>query len=120
MIEGEFRGEAPYITLTLTGEQDVADVAFVVDTGYTGYLAVPETILRAIGAATQGTRYIGLADGSFRRGTIYTVTVEWEDEEREIEVIALNDEPLLGVAMMRSLRLLVEVTNGGDVLLEPL
>jgi clan AA aspartic protease len=118
VIEGVFRDSAPRLYLTITGETESADIEFVVDTGYTGYLALSETILRSLGAVEEGIQYLVMADGSYRRCSLYTISVAWNNEEREIQAVALDDDPLLGISLMREFQLHVEVVEGGLVALE--
>jgi len=120
VIEGVFQDNAPHITLTLTGESDSTEVDFVIDTGYTGFLSLPKTTLRSLGAIEEGVSYLVLADGTYRRCLLYTVSVEWGESEREVQVAALDDDPLLGIGLMQEFHLHIEVTEGGSVVLEAL
>jgi clan AA aspartic protease len=120
VIEGEFRDGAPRVALTVSGEDNSTEVEFVVDTGFTSYLAMPDAVLRSIGAITQGVSIVSMADGTYRRCPLYAVTVDWGDEERPVEAMALEDEPILGNRMMLGLYLQVEVKEGGSVVLEEL
>lgn len=120
MIEGVFRGDSPVVTLTLSGENGSEDVEFVVDTGYTGFLALPESVLASVGAELAGSGYVALAGETYRRTTIYTVTVDWGGEEIEVRAQTLANDYLLGTKMLRDHQLTVEVGEGGRVLIEPM
>jgi len=120
MIQGYFRDDAPRVTLTLIGDTGRREVEFVVDTGFTGMLALPPFLLEAVGATLQGSRQVQLADGTQRRTPFYTVQIEWDGEPRTVRATALDDEPLLGISLLREHHLHIEITDGGEVVAEPL
>jgi clan AA aspartic protease len=120
MIRGDFRDDAPRAVLALLGDSGRIEVEFVVDTGFTGTLAMPSHWLVTVGATLEGARLIQLADGTERHTAIYAVEVEWYGESRIVPVTVIEDEPLIGIGLMREHHLHVELTDGGEVLLEPL
>jgi clan AA aspartic protease len=115
VIRGSFRDDAARARLTLIGDADSVEVEFVVDTGFTGTLALPPSVLARIGASLDGTRLLRLADGTERRAPFYTVRIEWDGEPHAVRAILLEDEPLIGVALLREYLLQVEVIDGGTV-----
>jgi clan AA aspartic protease len=120
MIHGYFSDDAPRATLTLIGDSGRADVEFVVDTGFTGTLALPPSQLAAVGATLEGIRLIQLADGTQLRTPFWTLQIEWYGELRLVRATALDDEPLIGIGLLREHHLHIEVTDGGEVVAEPL
>jgi clan AA aspartic protease len=120
MKDGRFHNDAPRATLTLIGDNGPTDVEFVVDTGFTGTLALPPGLLASVGATLEGIRLIQLADGSPLRTPFWTLQVEWYGELRVVRATALDDEPLIGIGLLREHHLHIEVTEGGEVVAEPL
>ncbi len=120
MMDGRFHDDAPRASLTLIGDKGRTDVEFVVDTGFTGALALPPGLLASIGATLEGIRLIQLADGSQLRTPFWTLQVEWFGELRVVRATALDDEPLIGIGLLREHHLHIEVTDGGEVVAEPL
>ncbi len=120
MIQGYFHDDAPRVVLTLIADNGRTDVKFVVDTGFTGTLALPPFLLAKVGAILDGARLIQLADGTERRAAFYTVQIEWYGEVRVVRATAIDDEPLIGIGLLREHHLHVEVTDGGEVVAEPL
>jgi clan AA aspartic protease len=120
MMEGRFFDDAPRATLVLIGDNGRLDVEFVVDTGFTGALAMPPHLLARVGATLEGIRLVQLADGSPLRVPFWTVQVEWYGELRVVRATALDDEPLIGIGLLRDYHLHIEVTDGGEVMAEPL
>ncbi len=61
-----------------------------------------------------------MADGSRRQKPHYELTLDWNGEPRQTEVMALEGNPLLGGALLRGFLLQAEMTDGGEVLIESL
>ena len=118
MIEGTFRDDWPYVTLTVIGEQDTVEVDFIVDTGFGGALALPDEFLQRIGANYTGSDRYSLADGTVRRFGIAEVRIAEAEEERDFIVLAKEGRPLVGIDFFREQHLHMEVTEGGAVLAE--
>lgn len=120
MRRGHVRDRFARLMLALPGRDDTVTVEFIVDTGFDGELALPPSLLNTLEAAYVGDRPLLLADGSVRRRPFYHIVMEWDDEERPVEVIALDGNPLLGVELLEGSLFQAEMTDGGEVLVEPL
>ncbi len=48
------------------------------------------------------------------------MSLEWDDEPRSTEVLALEGEPLIGTRLLREMLLQAEMSDGGTVQIEPL
>jgi clan AA aspartic protease len=120
VIQGCFRDDAPRATLTLVSGAARSDIEFVVDTGFTGMLALPSSLLSAVGATLEGIRLVQLTDGTQRHAPFYSVQIEWNGTLRTTRATLMEDEPLIGIGLLREHHLHVEVTEGGNVLAEPL
>ena len=90
---------------------------FVLDTGFNGDLAMPTEVILRLGLEYTGPIGVSYAVGSGVRRA-YLATVTWHDRPREVEVIATDDEWLLGMDMLMGSRLTVDVRIGGEVLIE--
>ena len=120
MILGHVRDNLPRLMVTLQGHEGPVNIEFIVDTAFEGDLALPLSVLNRIQTTFDGDRRVRLADGTFRRRPHFEVSIEWEGEERLAEVVLMENEPLLGVELMEGYLLQVEITDGGEVSLEPL
>jgi clan AA aspartic protease len=112
-------GSEPEVPLTVL---DVSDQAFetqaVIDTGFSGELILPsETILR-LGYPYAGAVGGTLADGSEAQVDYYEGRVLWLGQRREVIAIAAEGQPLIGMELLLGSRLVVEVTPGGEVVVE--
>lgn len=92
----------------------------VLDTGYTGYLALPYPMIRQLGLASQGERPLVLADGSSEMHAIYTASVIWHGDRRTIRVFEAGDKPLIGMRLLAGSRVTMDVVDGGPVTIETL
>lgn len=86
---------------------------FVVDTAFTGYLAVTRRMLRQLGLQVAGSQRSILADGQSSRCDIVVVTVDWDGAERTFEVQVLDGDPLIGTRLLEGYDLSVSVNEGG-------
>jgi clan AA aspartic protease len=120
MILGHVRDNLPRVTLSLPGVTGQVFIEFVVDTGFDGELALPSHLVRQLEATFQGDKPILLADSFARALPSFEVTLEWEDDSRPTEILALEGVPLLGSVLLAGSLLQAEMTDGGEVSIEPL
>lgn len=120
MILGQVEDFFPRLTLALPGRDGPLEVEFLVDTGFYGELALPISLLRLLDAAPLDRRTLRLVDGSPRVARAAEALIDWNGEPRLAEVLELGGEPLLGVLLLQEYHLHAEMTDGGEVLLEPL
>ena len=60
-----------------------------------------------------------LADGSEVTLDVYAVTVLWDDQPRDVVAYVSDTTPLVGMSLLESHSLYVEVEDGGRVIIEP-
>ena len=118
MILGVFRDHFPRVTLLLPGPTDAVAVEFIVDTGFDGDLALPSNILRQLDAQPLFLSLRALGDGTLRECPVYQLAWEWNDEPRTVEVLTLEHNPLLGTMLLEGCHLDVDMTEGGEVVIE--
>jgi clan AA aspartic protease len=120
MTLGHVRDNFPRITLSLPGRNGPLSVEFIVDTGFDGELALPSALIGQLDASYSTERFVLLAANSPRRRPFYEVVLDGNGEPRVTDVMALDGNPLLGVELLSGNLLQIEMTDGGEVLLEPL
>ena len=96
------------------GTGDDRNVRFTIDTGFTGWLTLPEEVINELNLERQGTRRYILADGSESETALYLAFFA----STPVVVHQIDDEPLLGAAMMNQCRLTVDFWEGGRVTIE--
>lgn len=121
MIEGVVNASyEAVIDLLLRGPVGQTTVVeAVIDTGYTGFLALPMDLVSELGLTYKSSGGAFLADGSEVSFGVYDGEVIWETQPRHIEIDATGDTPLVGMLMLDSHSLYVEVEDGGRVIIQP-
>jgi len=117
MIAGQVQFREPAITVSVLGDDGRFIGKGVIDTGFSGYLALPKHVVDSLDLAFHVDLEGTLADGSVVMVKSYRANVEWDGATRTIVAIATEGGLLVGMAMMDGYDLNVEVTEGGTVTL---
>lgn len=91
----------------------------MLDTGFNGYLTLPQTLIEELDLPVMGDGAAVLADGSEAAFNVYGVTVLWDDQPLQVETGAIGVDALLGMAMLDGYNLNVDVKTGGHVVIQP-
>jgi clan AA aspartic protease len=94
-------------------------VAAVVDTGPSGWLTLPKSVIDDLGLLKTGTVRAALANGSEAEFNTYEGAVLWNRRRHRIEVEEAETTPLIGISLMAGCELKMEVWRGGDVSIKP-
>ena len=121
MIRGEVArnsdgGLEAWITVSVMdayGELQQYEV--IVDTGFTGWLTLPEAEIRRLGLVRAGSRYSIIASGNQEEFEYCETSVLWHGQLRAIEFFQSIDQPLLGMELLEGSRVSVDAWDGGDV-----
>lgn len=109
------------VTLTVQGDNGLtADVAAVLDTGFSGALILPIALIESLHLESDGVREATTADGKIVVLDTYRGSVIWDSVEIDIEILATTNEPLLGMELLRGFRLRIDVVPGGNIRIEAL
>jgi clan AA aspartic protease len=95
-------------------------VEAVVDTGFTGHLTLPPTMVQTLTLSIVGSAESVLGDGSIVVENVCIARVLWHGEERPVRVLVADVTPLLGMALLRGSEIRVVVEAGGEVSIEKL
>ncbi len=120
MIFGVFRDDHPRLTLSLPSASGEEFIEFIINTGFAGDLALPLSILVRLEADAVGIDSFALADGSQLDCYVYAMRLDWNGQPRQVEVLALDGEPLLGTRLLRQMLLQAEMVDGGEVEIGPI
>ena len=120
MIEGVVNSTyEAVIPLSLRGPAgQVQEVEAVIDTGFTGFVTLPPSLVTELGLAFMGTSEATLADGSEVSFDAYDVTVIWEGQPRDVLIDEADTTPLVGMLLLDRHNLNIDVENGGRVLIQ--
>ena len=107
------------IPLTVQGSAgQTHDIEAVIDTGFTGFLTVPPALVTELGLPLEGTSQATLADGSEVTFDVYDVAVHWDGQLRYVLAEAADTTPLVGMRLLHSHSLYVDVEDRGRVAIE--
>jgi clan AA aspartic protease len=96
------------------------EIEAVIDTGFTGFLTLPSSLIALLGLSWLGRQQAMLADGVVRLFDVYGATVIWDGQLRTVETDSADTEPLLGMGMIYGHDLRIQVVSGGTVTIEAL
>jgi clan AA aspartic protease len=121
MITGNVLHLRPKIRLMVRDAQGQGlEIEFVLDTGFTGFLTLPFAAITALSLPFTQYYLAKLADDSVTRMEVYGATVLWDGEERDVDVLASDGAPLLGMSLLKGSEVYFQATDGGLVTIEPL
>ena len=90
----------------------------VIDTGFNGWLTLPESIIQELGLTYYGQRPAVQASGEAQLFLIYGAMVSWDGEHRAVLVHQAEGTPLIGMGLLKGSRLIMDTREGGDVIIE--
>ncbi len=94
------------------------NVDAVIDTGFNGFLTLPPALVEELGLEWLGQKSMVLANGSRDVFDTYGVAVVWDGQTKFVDADEANAAPLLGMAMLHSHNLNIDVVDGGRVLID--
>jgi clan AA aspartic protease len=92
-------------------------VKVVIDTGYNGSLTLPLSQVTALGLAPLLSNEVRLADSSKKMYDFYSAEILWDGHPRQVRVLCLEGEPLIGTTLLHDFKLEAVFKAGGDVVL---
>ncbi len=120
MIEGVVNAaHEAVVALSLQGPaEQTQDIEAVVDTGYSGFLTLPTTLVTELELPFA---YIGrafLANDDEVSFNVHDVTALWDGHPRHIKADATGSTPLVGMQLLDRHSLYMDVTDGGRVVIQ--
>jgi clan AA aspartic protease len=93
-------------------------VESLIDTGFTGFLSLPLSMIESMGLPWIFIDSVTLGDGSEVIFQMYRATVIWDGQFKVVDVAASESEPLLGMSLLYGFKLQVEAIERGTVTIE--
>ena len=107
------------VPISLQGpDGQVQDIEAVVDTGYSGFLTLPTTLVAELDLPFAYVGWAFLANDDEVAFDVHDATIIWDGQPRHIMADATGSTPLVGMALLDRHSLYVEVENGGHVVIQ--
>ena len=120
MIEGVVNDAyEAVVALALQGPGgQVQDIEAVIDTGYSGFLTLPATLVTELELPFAYVGRAFLANDDEVIFDVHDVTVLWDSQPRPIKADATGSTPLVGMLLLDRHDLNIEVESGGRVVIQ--
>lgn len=119
MLRGTVQRFRPMVTLLVIGSDGRrATIPFVLDTGYSGTLALPKSFCDQLSLEWDHSQPATLANGAAIVVDVYIGSVFWGTAEKLVEVLAVEGDPLIGLVALEGYRVCLDVQEGGSVMVE--
>jgi clan AA aspartic protease len=92
----------------------------VIDTGFTGFLTLPFSVLADLKLRAYRREEGILGDGSTCIFDVYRGLVIWDGELRQIDINESDTEPLVGMSLLYGYRMQLDAIEGGTVTIQAL
>jgi clan AA aspartic protease len=93
-------------------------VQTVIDTGFTGSLSLPISIIESLELPWIFRDSATLGDGSEVLFDMYRASIIWHGQYQVVDVAASEAEPLIGMSLLFGSKLYIEAVQGGIVTIE--
>ena len=103
------------VSLESTDGEGLRQYDAILDTGFTGSLVLPESVIAELGLAKRGVNILTLGNGERHPFDYFLGRVSWRGERREVEVLQSIGQPLLGMELLEGARVAVDAWDGGAV-----
>ncbi|MBO0349856.1 clan AA aspartic protease [Phormidium pseudopriestleyi FRX01] len=108
------------IVIANQNRQSKKRINAVIDTGYSGFLTLPNEIITALSLPWAGVERGTLGDGSEVTFDVYGVKVIWDGTYRDIPVCESETDPLVGMRLLYGYDLQIQAIEGGLVTIQTL
>lgn len=121
MISGRIVNREAVIEFEVSAPGDrPQQIQAVIDTGYNGYLVLPGHLVMTLQLPFAGYRRGTLADGSVTRLDVNLASVVWHGQPKDVLISQATGTPLVGMSLLESSRMTMDIVDGGDVTIENL
>lgn len=105
------------VVFQLPGQPDLS-IEFIVDTGFSGQLALPPAAVAALGLPFSYDTIITLANDEDDVVPVHNATIIWEGNELTVRVFSVGRRPVLGAALLAGGEFVAQFIQGGLVTID--
>lgn len=122
IIQGFYREDTPYFRLRVWGEDPslAMDVEAVLDTGFSGFVMIPNFVALRIGLRSPAATEVTMADGKRSPASVARGIASIGDRDHEgLIIVGENpEEILIGIEFIRAFNLFIVLTPQSVQMLE--
>ena len=89
-----------------------------IDTGFTGWLGLPDIYIDILGLEAIDTDMVRTADNELRSVKVYTANIVWGVSSYSVRVHEVGTMPLIGMSLLQGFVMTMDTRPGGAVLIE--
>jgi clan AA aspartic protease len=115
MIVGIVKNHEARVQLKVIGPRTSLRVRSVLDTGFTGDLTLPPSVIKRLKLPWDGYGRNILGDGSVSICDVFKATVLWDGRLERIFVEEAGTDPLIGMNLLSNFELKMQVCQAGKV-----
>lgn len=117
MIEGQINEQfEAMMTLTVNSPDGATEeVEAVIDTGFNGFLCLPEPVVQRLHLPYLNSTTAFIADDRRRILRIHQAQIDWDGSSKTVEAHASGATALVGMQLMEDHRLEMDIRIGGAV-----
>ncbi len=108
------------IELEIGGSNQWEKIECIVDTGFSGYLALPSNLIDYLKLPKIDDQEVRLGDGTVVSLAKYIAKVLWHEEERSVSVLCTDGGSIAGMFLLFGSRVILDVIENGNVSIEVL
>ena len=109
-------GREPTVSISmLSASGEAVQIDFAIDTGFTDDVTLPFDIIEQLSLPVNRDVQLIMADGTEYVGQSYTGWILWHEQAREIEVISVDADPLVGMRLLSGSNLSIDAESDGAV-----
>ena len=116
VVRNTFDGLEPTLKLKVyDAQRQSREFEFVVDSGFTGYVAVTFEMLKSLGLSISGSQRSILADGQVGRCAVAAITLDWFENKMTVDAQVFDGSALVGTRLLDGHDLRITFSDGGTV-----
>ena len=97
------------------GDGGVRSFSGTLDTGFTGWVALPETEIDDLGLRFSHDDVLTLADNRTVQAPLYIGEVFLADSWQRVFVVQIGSTPLVGTGLVRNALITLDMVSNGDI-----
>jgi clan AA aspartic protease len=120
VIEGHINDDEAIVPLHfVSSDGHVIEFKVIVDTGFSGFLALPLSAILALHRPRTTEETVDLADGSTVTVPGFRLEIIWAGKKRRVMAYGMDGRPLIGMKLLRGHLVTMEVMPDGLITIEP-